>query len=142
MLTGQFDRPDLALQIAGEDVGRLQVMAGILESLGQSTESVDKVRHKIVTLLEQRCRVSDPPAWALAWLAGIYSRDGKAAEAIACYRQALALEYGRVAWRYNLARLLAETGAVVEAIHEAETCLRFRPEHARAKRLIKRLSVD
>lgn len=142
LLTEQLDRPDLALQIAGEEIGRLNIMAGLLEVSGQSTESADEVRRKVVTLLEQRCSEPDPPAWALARLAGIHARDGRSAEAIERYRQALALDYSRVNWRFNLARLLAETGAVAEGIREAETCLRFRPEHAAAKRLIDRLSVD
>ena len=142
LLTEQFDRPDLALQIAGEAIGRLNIMAGLLEASGGSTESADEVRRKVVTLLEQRCSEPDPPAWALAWLAGICARDGRSAEAIERYRQALALDYSRVDWRFNLARLLAETGAVAEGMREAETCLRFRPEHAAAKRLIDRLSVD
>ena len=64
----QFDRLDLALQIAAEDIGRLNVMVRILGDSGQSTESVDKVRRRVVFLLEQECRKSDPPAWALAGL--------------------------------------------------------------------------
>ncbi len=86
-------------------------------------------------------RTSDPPAWALAGLAAIYARDGQVSEAIHRYKQALALEYGRVTWRCNLARLLAETGATAEAIREAERCLRVQPEYAPAKRLIDRFSV-
>lgn len=142
LLTDQADRPDLALQIAGEDLYRLNVMVSVLEATGQSTESVEQVRRKVVALLEQRCRESDPPAWALAWLGGIYARDGRMAEAIDFYRQALDLDYGRVDWRFNRARLLAEMGALADAIREAETCLRLRPEHAAAKRLIDRLLVD
>lgn len=142
VLTDRFDRPDLALQIAAEDVGRLNVMVELLGASGQSTETMEDVRRRVALLLERECRELDPPAWALAGLAAIYARDGKVAEAIECYRRALDLEYGRVAWRYNLARLYAETGAVAEAIREAEKCLRIRPEHGPAGRLIKRLSAE
>lgn len=142
LLTDQSDRPDLALRIAAEDIQRLNTMVSVLETSGQSTESVEQVRRKVVTLLEQRCLKSDPPAWALAWLGGIYARDGRVGEAIDFYRQALDLDYSRVDWRFNRARLLAETGALADAIREAETCLRLRPEHAAAKRLIDRLLVD
>ncbi len=142
LLTDQYGRPDLALQIAGEDIHHLSVMVGVLEATGQSTASVEETRRKVVTLLEQRCRESEPPAWALAWLAGIYARDGSVSEAVDFYRQALDLDYGRVDWRFNRARLLADLGAVAEAIREAETCLRLRPEYAAARQLINRLSVD
>ena len=142
LLTEQFDLPDLALQIAADDIGRLSVMADLLEASGRSTESVSEVRRKVVTLLERRCREPEPPAWALAWLAVICARDGRATEAIDWYRQALALDYGRVDWRFNMARLLDETGAVAEAIRELEACLRLRPEYAAAKHLLDRLVAD
>ena len=63
-------------------------------------------------------------------------------EAIDCYEQALALDYDRVEWRFNRARLLADVGDVAEAIREAKTCLHLRPEHAGAGRLIDRLLSD
>ena len=142
VLTDQFDRPDLALQIAGDDFGRLNVIVEILEALGENTESVEDVRRKVTSLLEQKCRESVPPAWALGGLAGIYARDGRVREAIDCYEQALALDYDRVEWRVNRARLLADVGDVAEAIREAKTCLHLRPEHAGAGRLIDRLLSD
>ncbi|HNY76784.1 MAG: O-antigen ligase family protein [Sedimentisphaerales bacterium] len=142
VLTDQFDRPDLALQIAGDDFGRLNVIVEILEALGENTESVEDVRRKVTSLLEQKCRESVPPAWALGGLAGIYARDGRVREAIDCYEQALALDYDRVEWRFNRARLLADVGDVAEAIREAKTCLHLRPEHAGAGRLIDRLLSD
>jgi len=142
LLTDQSDRPDLALRIAGDDLHRLNVMVSVLEATGQSTESVEQTRRKIVALLEQRCREPNPPAWVLASLAGMYARDGSVAEAADYYRQALDLDYGRVEWRFSRARLLEQMGALADAIREAETCLRLRPEHTAAKRLIDRLSVD
>jgi hypothetical protein len=51
------------------------------------------------------------------------------------------LNYGQVQWRLALARLLAETNRIPEAIHEARICLRLRPEFKAAKRLIEKLSV-
>lgn len=61
--------------------------------------------------------------------------------AIKHYRRALALDYGQVQWRFALARLLAETDRIPEAIHEARICLRLRPQFTAAERLIAELSV-
>ena len=68
-----------------------------------------------------------------------YEQDYESA--IEYYRRALALEYGRVSWRLQLARLLAETGQVPEAVHEARICLRLRPQMRAARKLIEDLSV-
>jgi len=51
------------------------------------------------------------------------------------------LKYDQVRWRLSLARLLAETGSVREALREARICLRLNPELSAAKGLIADLSV-
>jgi hypothetical protein len=51
------------------------------------------------------------------------------------------LDYGQVHWRFALARLLAETDKIPEAIHEARICLRLQPQMNTAKKLIEDLSV-
>ena len=61
--------------------------------------------------------------------------------AIEHYRLALALDYGQVNWRFSLARLLADSGSITEAIHQARICLRLRPGFRAAERLIEDLSV-
>ena len=120
----------------------LSVIVGILETSDESTDSAEAVRKRFVRLLEQQCREPTASAWALASLASIYRKDGRATEAIECYRRALSLQYGMVEWRFNLARLYADTGAVDKAIEEARVCLRFRPEHTASRQLIERLSTE
>jgi len=51
------------------------------------------------------------------------------------------VDYGQVSWRFTLARLLAETEQIGEAIHEARICLRLRPQFKAAEKLIADLSV-
>jgi tetratricopeptide (TPR) repeat protein len=141
LLVSASDKPDLALQIAGDRIDRLVVVAGILET-SSGRESAGKVRGEVVRLLEQKCREPDAPAPAFARLASACQRDGRLTEAIEYYRRALALDYGEVEWRFNLASLLADTGDIRKAIQEVTVCLRFRPEYTAAKWLLDKLSLD
>ena len=95
----------------------------------------------MVELLKKKCSQPDAPASAFASVANIYRREGDNEAAIEHYRRALAIEYGHVQWRLYLARLLAETGRIPEAIHEAKICLRLRPKFAAAEKLIADLSI-
>ena len=61
--------------------------------------------------------------------------------AIEHYRLAIKKDYDQVGWHYALAQLLDEEGRVDEAIHEAEICLRLRPDYGAAKRLIEESSA-
>ncbi|GAH82433.1 unnamed protein product, partial [marine sediment metagenome] len=92
-------------------------------------------------LLKLKSQQPDAPAWVFASLANMYRREKDNEAAIEHYRRALALDYGQVNWRLTLARLLANTGSVPEAIHEARICLRLRPQFKAAENLIADLSV-
>jgi len=74
-------------------------------------------------------------------MASIYGREGDNETAIEHYRRALALDYSHVPWRLNLARLLAETDRIPEAIHEARIGLRLRPQFKAAEKFIADLSI-
>ena len=80
-------------------------------------------------------------ASALASLANIFRKNQDDEAAIEHYRRALNMDYGQVQWRYALAKLLAETGRVQEAEHEARICLQLSPQFKAAKKLIEELSV-
>jgi O-antigen ligase/tetratricopeptide (TPR) repeat protein len=136
-----IDRPDLALAIAGDDTGRLSYIANALADTEEHKDIVEKTRARVIELLEAKCRQPDAPAWVFASLANIYSRQKDNDKAIEYYRRALALDYGQVYWRFNLARLLAETDRIPQGIHEARICLRLRPEFKAAEKLIADLSV-
>ena len=137
----QLNRPDLALTIAGDNISWLSHVANTLASRQEHTELTEQVRIQVTGLLKLKCQQPDVPAWSLASLGNIYRKEDAHADAIDCYRRALVLDYGQVNWRLNLAKLLAKTDQVPEAIHEARICLRLRPQYKAAEKLIADLSV-
>jgi tetratricopeptide (TPR) repeat protein len=138
LLVNDLQRPDLALEIVGEDPDFAERLAFMLEDDVEFGQDVDR---RLLDQLEQKCRRDDTSAHWYAMLARVQRRHQNAERAIECYRRALAMDYGQVQWRLSLAYLLSEEGRVVEAIHEAEICLRLSPGLREAERLIERLSV-
>ncbi|MFC1633549.1 O-antigen ligase family protein [Planctomycetota bacterium] len=134
------DRPDLAVTIAGDDIYRLSLMASVLVDTNENKDIVKQTRDRVFELLREKCSESDVPASALASLASICRQEDREA-AIQHYRRALDKDYSQVHWRFTLARLLAETGKISDAIHEARICLRLSPQFKDAERLIADLSV-
>ncbi|OHB76299.1 MAG: hypothetical protein A2Z25_24090 [Planctomycetes bacterium RBG_16_55_9] len=137
-----LDRPDLAVAMAGESPNRLSQVADALRATEEYKEVAEKVRAQVVDLLKKQCSEPDAPAAAFASLANVYVREGDHEAAIKLYRRALALDYSQIQWRFNLARLLADTGRIPEAIHEARIGLRLRPQFKAAEKLIADLSVS
>jgi tetratricopeptide (TPR) repeat protein len=143
VLEAQYDRPDLAVAAAadGDDPGALMQLAQRLRAKG-GHEAVARDAWKAgVAALERVCARSDPSPGAVAALANAYRLDGRTAEAIAAYRRALVLDYGRVEWRLELARLLDAAGRRPEALREAQICLRLWPASEEAQALVGQLVV-
>lgn len=136
----RLSRPDLAMLSAGDDIDRLNHVANVLEDM-QYNDLAEQAREKIKDLLEAKCSQTDALAPAFASLANIYRKQGDNEAAIEYYRHALALDYGQVEWRLDLARLLAQTQRIPEAMREARVCLRVRPQLQAAEKLIADLSV-
>jgi len=136
-----MNRPDLAVALAGDDISRLSYVANALAETREHAHVVERAQAQIVELLKKKCSGPDVNATALASLANIFRKGQDSEAAIEHYRRALYLEYGQVQWRYALARLLAETDRVPEAIHEARICLRLSPQFKAAEALIEELSV-
>jgi predicted O-linked N-acetylglucosamine transferase (SPINDLY family) len=65
-------------------------------------------------------------------LANALALQGRTAEAIAAYRDALESRPGEIAWRCNLAALLSGSGRHEEAIREADAALALEPDCAAA----------
>jgi len=137
----QVNRPDMALAVARGDIGRLLHVANVLRQEPEHHDLADEACREAVALLKVKCRQPNAPAWAFASLAKecLRSRDYEAA--IEYFRRALALQYGQVHWRLRLAKALAATGQVPQAMHEARVCLRFQPGMRAARRLIEDMSV-
>ena len=135
------NRPGLAVAVAGDDIGRLSYVANAIVDTQEHAYIVEQAQSQMVELLKKKCSGPDVTATALASLANIFRKVQDNEAAIEHYRRALYLEYGQVQWRYALARLLAETDRVPEAIHEARICLRLSPQFKAAETLIEELSV-
>ncbi len=144
----QVKRPDLAVTLAGDDVGRLLQVANALhenpdhqELAAKARELAANARAAAVQALKAQCEKPGTSASTLASVAGIWRQEKNIRAAIECYQRALALDYGQVGWRLELATLLAETGRIAEAMHEARVCLRLSPQLASARKLLEDLSV-
>ena len=136
----QLSRPLSAISMAGEDISRLSHVAGVLDDM-LYFDLAEQVRDKIKGLLEAKCADADMSPSVFAHLGSIYSREGNSEAAAECYRQALAREYGQIQWRLELARLLASTDKIPEAMAHAKICLQLRPQLKAAKTLVEDLSV-
>lgn len=132
----QLKRPDLAVAIAKRDPQWLLRVAGMLSEKPETRPFAVQAKAEAVALLKERCRQPDPPAWALASVGDSFYENADYLAAIEYFRRALALEYGQVDWRLNLANSLARTGQIDEAIHESRICLRLRPRLAAAEYLL------
>jgi O-antigen ligase len=136
-----LSRPYLAISAAGDDIGRLRYVATVLEDM-QYNDLAEQARQKAKELLEIKCAQPNASAGDFASLANIYSSQQANEKAIEYYRRALELDYGQVHWRYEVARLLAETDRIPEALHEGRICVRLRPQFKAAERLVAELSVN
>ncbi len=150
-------RTDLALQLAGDNAGRLAYVGTLLASIGRASEPsvsptdaaagsddhqqlADQAQTRVFEQLRQRCAEPDAPASAHASLANLYRQRGDLDAAIRHYQRAVRLDYDQVSWHYVLAQLLAQADRADEAMHQARICLRLRPDHTSATRLIEQLS--
>ena len=136
-----LSRPHLAISAAGDDIGRLSHVANILEDM-QYNDIAEQTWEKIKDLLKARCSEPGASASVFVSLANIYRKQHDNEAAIDYYSCALALDYGQVGWRLDLARLLMEIGKVPEAMRQAKICLQLRPESKAAEKLIADLSVN
>lgn len=136
-----LSRPRLALSAGGDDIGRLSYVASVLEDM-QYSDLAEQARQKIEDLLEAECSRPNARASTLVSLANIYSKRQDNEAAIECYRRALALDYGQVGWRLDMARLLVEMEKIPEAMRQARICLQLRPQSKAAEKLVARLSVN
>ncbi len=136
-----LQRPDMALQLAGDDPRMLSYLANMLAASGQHDQLVEATRTRILELLERRSQEPGAPAQVFASLGSLYSKRGDVETGIERYRLALMKDYEQVSLHLDLARLLAQAGRTDEAMHEARICLRLAPDSEPARRLIEELSI-
>ncbi len=131
----QLDRPDMAVEIAAGEVGRLLFVANILEGR-HKTDLAAKARTEATTLLLNQCDSPDATAWMLVKAADICLQNKEYERAATYYRRALSRECGNVTWRLNFAKALAAMGQVSQAREQAGICLKLMPGMPEAKRLV------
>jgi hypothetical protein len=134
-----IDRPDLVVDLASDDISRLNQAARLLSDY--DSQLAQAARQKVFDILSIKSESPDVSAGTLASLAAIYAKDGKTAEAIDLYKRALTMDYGNIGLRYQLAVLLGKDGDIESAIKECRIILRLRPDFASAIRLIEQLST-
>ncbi len=144
----QLNRPDLAVLIAADNAYNLNYVVHALISL-EKKKDLSEVNREIlsnalasaITLLETKCQKPDISASSLATLGYAYRQGNNVDLAIKYFRQAVDVQYDQTNWRLILARLLAETNEVGQAVHQARICLRLSPEMSGAKKLLAELNL-
>jgi O-antigen ligase/tetratricopeptide (TPR) repeat protein len=134
--------PDVARTLAGDDYRRLNELARLLPVNGENSKLAKELRTDAEANLRQRILAQDVKAGELASLAQIDLNRGDLPSAIELYRRALGQDYPNIDWRLDLARALAKSGKLDEALHEVRICLRLRPHHPEATRLLQELSTQ
>jgi len=135
-----LSRPYLALSLAGNNITRLNHVTNVFRE-AQYHDLVQQSREKTQKLLQDICSQPETPTWALINLAGIYKEQENTEAAIECYCRALTLDYNKILWRIELAKLLAEKKRMPEAMRQARICLRIRPNSKEAEKLVADFSM-
>jgi tetratricopeptide (TPR) repeat protein len=140
---GKINQPQLAIEIAGDNIYRLEYLKEILSGDEEQENYAKQVDKLLTNVLEKECLRPDASTKALLSLADIY-RQQKEKKALAAelYHRALSANYAAVEWRLNLAKVLAETGKTAEAMHEARICLKLQPQSKEAEKLLGELAVQ
>ena len=136
-----LSRPNKVISLAGENIDRLLYLVNIFTD-AQYADLAQQCQSKAKTLLQDKCSTPVASAGDNACLANIYKQLNENDSAIEYYNRALTLNYGQVAWRMELAKLLAQTGNISEAMSQARICLRISPDYKEAEKLLADLSVS
>ncbi len=136
---GQFDRSDLAMEVAGDDPMLLDRLATSLARLEGYEDLVKNTRSQAIEILKPQVAGTNATSKNLANLGYIYYNDGDYDNAIGTFRRTLDISPERVDCRLMLAKSLDLTGEVSQAKKQARWCMRMRPKWKSARKLLKRL---
>lgn len=134
----ELKQVDLARELAGDDYNRLKTLSHLLSTTGNEQMAI-KLQADLEAALRRRATTTDARADEFAALAQIDQSQSRLSSAIDLYRKALSIDYPQIEWRLNLARALADSGKLDEAIREVRLTLRLRPHHEGATRLLEQL---
>jgi O-antigen ligase len=130
-----MNRPDLAQELAGDDYGRLESLAGLAAQTPGREEFVAQLREQAEAALRARAKASAASANEFATLAALDASRGEHESAAELYFEALKLDYNQVDWRLARASELMALDRNDQALREVRIFLRLRPNHARAQEL-------
>lgn len=137
----ELKQPDLARELAGDDYSRLTTLVRLLATTGNKQLAM-KLHADVEAALRRHTATADAKTEELVALAEIEQRRGNLPSAIELYRRALAIDYPQIEWRLSLARALADSGKLDDAIREVRLTLRLRPRQEEATRLLEQLSAQ
>jgi tetratricopeptide (TPR) repeat protein len=122
----QIGRPDLALQLAADDLDALSILSNALSADPATKALADQARDRAFAALEAKAHQPDAPAELQVQLADALEQRERYEEAIPLLRRALNFDYGKSEWRLRLARVLARLGRYDEARRELDILLQRR----------------
>jgi tetratricopeptide (TPR) repeat protein len=135
----KVDQPEKARRLAGDDYWRLDELARVVSENPKYADLANDIRDEALAVLRRRATADDAMPQDQAAMARVEIGAGKLQAGIDLYRQALFQDYRQVEWRVELARALAASDQLEEAIHETRICLRLRPEFPAAVQLMEEL---
>ncbi|HWA48173.1 MAG TPA: O-antigen ligase family protein, partial [Dongiaceae bacterium] len=106
VVTRDLHRPDLAMQLAGQDVRALRRIVSILEQ-SQDAQARDAANARLVELIQMHAEAPGATADELIDAARLEAAQKRFADAVGYYRRALQVLPGRADWRLELARAYA-----------------------------------
>ena len=135
----EASRPDLVRSLAGDDYRRLEQLAQVCAAIPTYAHLVHDLRRAIERSLRRRVSDSTANSAEFVALARFENADGNTDAAIELYRAALSHDYRQVDWHFELAQAYADSNRLEEAIGEVRICLRMRPQHTSANKLLEEL---
>jgi tetratricopeptide (TPR) repeat protein len=136
----ELKRPDLARELAQGDYRRLTELIRALPAGSDTAKLSQELAAEAESSLRTRVDASDARPEDIVALAQIDAQRGDLESAIALFDRALSQDYTQIDWRLKMAHVLASSGRIDDAIHQARICLRLRPNHAEATQLLSDLS--
>ncbi|HEX8323497.1 MAG TPA: O-antigen ligase family protein [Tepidisphaeraceae bacterium] len=130
-------RPDLAYEAARGDRANLQRLAdGLTAGWPHEAALAARCRTDVERLLISESEADGAGADLWVGRANYERANGRPAEAVSWQQKAVESDYGRIDWRMDLARMLAEIGNRDEALRHVRICLRLRPKMPEAESLL------
>lgn len=131
-----LNAPEAAEELGGNDAQRLRQLAAIYRGHEELAERAERLDNYAAELLQARALQGSATSTELVMLAQAAGAEGDWERAVDLYRRALSHDYHKIDWRLQLAQALRSLGRNEEAMHQLRICLRLRPGHQQASRLL------